>query len=106
MTIYSVSITLVGDCEAEWLTWMQSVHIADVLKTGCFRRCMVNRIVEPLVPGEASFVLQYECESADDYEVYRTQFAPRLQAEHTEKFAGRFRGARQLLRREFDMQVD
>jgi hypothetical protein len=106
MTIYSVSITLLGDCEAEWLAWMRTVHVPDVVNTGCFKRCTISRVVEPAVPGEASFVMQYECDSPDDYERYRTEFAPRLQKEHSEKFAGRFRGARQLLQRECDVQAD
>ena len=43
------------------------------------------------------YVMQYHCQSLEEYHRYRDNFAPALQKEHSDRFAGRFRGARQLL---------
>jgi hypothetical protein len=46
---------------------------------------------------EPIYVLQYECRSLQAYHHYRDNFAPALQKDHTDRFAGRFRGSRQEL---------
>ena len=96
MIIYSVTITIDPAIEQEWLDWMQRVHVPDVLRTGCFTDCHIHKVLE--VEGdEPVYVLQYRCASFDDYQRYRTQFAPALQQDHTARYAGRFRGSRQIL---------
>ena len=94
MIIYSVTITIRASIEGEWLDWMKSVHIPDVLRTGCFSECRVHKIVEA---EELSYVLQYSCPSLEEYHRYRDNFAPALQKEHTDRYSGLFRGSRQLL---------
>lgn len=94
--LYQVTITLQSHREAEWLDWMGRVHLPDVLKTGCFTRCAFAKAMEP-AGDEVTYVIRYDCASAEVYERYRTEFAPDLQQEHTVKFAGSFRSSRLLL---------
>jgi hypothetical protein len=102
MIIYSVSITLLSRIESEWLAWMKGVHVPDVMRTGCFTHCSMSKVLEP--PGdEVTYQLQYSCNSLDDYQRYRDTYAPGLQKEHSEKFAGAFRGSRQILEEVFRM---
>jgi hypothetical protein len=96
MIIYSVTITIDAAIEQEWLDWMRRVHVPDVLRTGCFSKCQIHRIVDAAHP-EPAYVLQYRCASLDEYHRYRDNFAPALQKDHTERYAGRFRGSRQVL---------
>ena len=96
MIIYSVTITIAGSIESEWVDWMNRVHVPDVLRTGCFLECRTYKAVGS--EGEDPvYVLQYQCRSVEEYHRYRDNFAPALQKEHSERFAGRFRGSRQLL---------
>ncbi|MBL8824670.1 MAG: DUF4286 family protein [Planctomycetia bacterium] len=94
MIFYRVTIILQPGIESEWVNWMQQVHIPDVLKTGYFEQCRMFRELEA---SEPTFVMEYQCRSLEDYQRYREQHAPALQKEHTERYAGRFRGTRQLL---------
>ena len=96
MILYRVEITIAAEIESEWLDWMNRVHIPDVLRTGCFSECRTYKVIDS-DRAEPIYVLQYECQSLDDYHRYRENFAPALQKEHSDRFAGRFRGARQLL---------
>jgi hypothetical protein len=96
MIIYSVSITLQPSVESEWLEWMRSVHIPDVLRTGCFVQCHIYKVAEQAA-DEPSYVMQYRCASLADYQRYRDNFAPALQKDHTDRFSGRFRASRQIL---------
>ncbi len=95
--MYSVQIAVQKSIESEWLEWMNGVHVPDVLRTGCFEACRIYRVLEAASDEEASYALQYHCNSLDDYHRYRDNFAPALQKDHTERFAGRFRASRQIL---------
>src|SRR4249920_3907431 len=96
MIVYSVTITIEASVEGEWIQWMKTAHIPDVLRTGCFLECRICKAVG--AEGEDPvYVMQYSCRSLEEYHRYRDNFAPALQKEHSDRFAGRFRGARQLL---------
>ena len=96
MFIYNVTITIQASIEAEWVDWMNKVHVPDVLRTGCFSGCRIHKVVSS-EEEEPSYVMQYQCRSIEEYHRYRDTFAPALQKEHTDRFAGKFRGSRQLL---------
>lgn len=96
MIIYSVEITLDAGAELEWLDWMKRVHVPDVVRTGCFSECHIYKVIDPTAT-EPVYVMQYQCPSVEEYHRYRDSFAPAIQKEHSDRFAGRFRGSRQLL---------
>jgi hypothetical protein len=96
MIIYSVTIAIQASVESEWINWMNKIHVPDVLKTGCFSECRINKVLGSETE-EPTYVLQYDCELIEDYHRYRDSFAPALQKDHTDRFAGRFRASRQLL---------
>ena len=96
MIIYSVTINLDPAIESEWIEWMKTVHVPYVLRTGCFIDCRIHEVLES-ADSERIYVLQYQCRSLGDYHRYRDNFAPALQKDHTDRYAGRFRGSRQIL---------
>ena len=96
MIIYSVTITIQPGIEAEWIEWMKKVHVPDVLRTGSFSECRIHKVLGP-ESDEPTYVMQYHCRSLEEYHRYRDNFAPALQKDHTDRFAGKFRGSRQLL---------
>lgn len=96
MILYCVSITIDADIESEWVDWMNRIHVPDVVSTGCFTECSIYKVVESEAV-DPSYVMQYHCPSLQEYHRYQDNFAPALQKEHSDKFAGRFRGVRQLL---------
>jgi hypothetical protein len=96
MIVYSVTITIQSEVETQWRDWMKDVHIPDVLRTGCFHECSMYKMREP-VGAQPSYVMQYRCQSLEDYHRYRETFAPALQKEHADKFSGRFTAFRLVL---------
>jgi len=96
MIIYQVTISLEASIEAEWIEWMKRTHIPDVLRTGCFSECRIGKAVGS-EGDEVTYVMQYSCRSLEDYHRYRDNFAPALQKDHSDRFGGCFRGARQVL---------
>ncbi len=94
--IYSVTVQVDSALAAEWLGWMRSVHIPEVLATGCFRRCTVGQVLEPRVGHREAFVLEYEATSGEALQEYRARHAEALQRAHTERYAGRFEASRSV----------
>jgi hypothetical protein len=95
MFIYNVTVTLEESIHNEWLAWMKEVHIPDVMKTGLF---VENKICKLLTEElETTYAIQYTFNAMDDLRKYQKEFAPKLQAEHKEKFKDKFAAFRTVL---------
>jgi hypothetical protein len=96
MIIYNVTLSVDEDVAVEWLQWMKTVHIPDVMATGLF---LDNRICRVLAEEEGglTYAVQYTCADMATYERYKSEHAPRLQAETQRKYGGRFAAFRTLL---------
>lgn len=96
MLIYNVTVQVEQEIAGEWLSWMQRVHIPEVLATGYFRAHRLLRLVDDRNDVQ-TFAVQYECESPEHLAAYQSRSAPALQAAHTERYKGRFVAFRTLL---------
>src|SRR5260221_7279039 len=97
MILYVVSIKIQQSVHDDWMKYMQQVHIPDVMKTGCFTNCVLSRVLEPASEqGWTAYSIQYACDSLENYQRYRQEFAVGLQEEHTRRYAGKFRAEREV----------
>jgi hypothetical protein len=94
--LYNVTINIDDSVHDEWLHWMKTVHIPDVMATGFFIENRVARILAEEEGGKA-YSIQYTLKSMNDYDAYQAQHAPRLQNEHTQRYNGKFGAFRTLL---------
>ena len=95
MIIYNVTVSLLDPTiHEEWLNWMKTKHIPDVMDTGCF---LSNKICKLLADGEITYAIQYTCKDLATLEKYQTEFSPSLQEEHKKKYKGKFGAFRSLL---------
>jgi hypothetical protein len=97
MLIYSVTINVDEDIHDEWLGWMSSEHIPDVIATRCFSDYRMYRILSPETEDGETYVIQYRCDTVEDYERYQIEHAAILQSEHKDKYGGRFTAFRTLM---------
>ncbi len=96
MIIYNVTINIENDVREEWLNWMKTVHIPDVMATGHF---LENKICKVLVDEEqgTTYSIQYTCANMETLKEYQTKHSPRLQKEVSDKFPNKFVAFRTLL---------
>lgn len=95
MIVYSISVTVKNTIVREWLDWMQTEHIPEVMKTGYFMNFkLMKEIIPSIDMNETSITINYELKSIDDYYKYAETFAPTLQQKHHEKFSGKFKASR------------
>tara|TARA_A200000113_G_C8722227_1_gene308756 strand:+ start:133 stop:453 length:321 start_codon:yes stop_codon:yes gene_type:complete len=89
MIIYNVTLSLDESIEQEWLSWMRTKHIPDVMETGSFRECKLSRLLGEEQGGKAYSVM-YVAFSQDHLDSYQKVHSAALQEEHTLRFQGKF----------------
>lgn len=94
--IYSVTVKINNEVETEWLQWMKSVHIPEVMATGYFLENRICRVIGESDDG-TSYNIQYLCSNMKDLHEYQVKHAQRLQADHTERYKDKFVAFRTLL---------
>lgn len=97
MFLYNVTIGIDPSVEKEWLHWMKTEHILDVLNTGMFVTAKIYKVLHESEDGTISYSTQYFAESLDHVEKYLEQFAPALREEINKRFAGKHIAFRTLL---------
>lgn len=87
MILYSVTVNIEPDIEQEWLTYMKSKHIPQVLATGMFIEHKMFKLLNAESENQGiTYSVQYFLESMDHLERYLDEFAPPLIEEHFLKY--------------------
>jgi len=94
MILYNVTVTVQEATYAEWISWMKSKHIPDVLATGLFEYCEISRHLHVGSESEVTVTFSYGLESLENLEAYQKNFAAILQEEHTKRYSGKFKAGR------------
>jgi hypothetical protein len=96
MILYNVTVSIDPAISDEWLEWMRSKHIPDVMATGCFVESRLSR-VHGEEEGGVTYSVMYLSPSQEQIDEYREIHAPALQKDHSERYSGRFAAFRTLL---------
>lgn len=80
MVIYNVTVNIDSDVEADWIQWMQEVHIPEVMSTGFFQEHRLMRMLSEVEDATGkTYAIQYMANSLDELETYLNTSAPKLQ---------------------------
>ncbi len=95
--MYIVYCIVDEDISQDWETWMEETHIPEVLETGCFSSCAMTRDEDADTESARGFRMIYRLPSLRAFEQYQSEFAPGLQADHNERYAGQVSARRDVL---------
>jgi hypothetical protein len=90
MVLYNVTVKVDCDIADEWVNWMKSKHIPDVMETGVFVDSKLLKLVGMNEADGVTYAVQYFCDSFEDLEKYKMQYAPALQQEHADRYKDKF----------------
>ncbi len=96
MILYNVTVKITKAIHDDWLEWMKTVHIPDVLNTGLFIDNQICRIIED-DPEGVTYAIQYKCADMETFQNYQTNFAKKLQEEHTNRYRNQYVAFRTLM---------
>jgi hypothetical protein len=97
MFLYNVTIGIDTAIEQEWMHWMKTQHIPDVLQTGMFVEYKMYKVLHDANDGTTSYCVQYFAHTLENVVHYLKEFAPALVEEHRAKFKDRHVAFRTLL---------
>lgn len=97
MLLYNVTVKIEKDTASEWLEWMRTVHIPDVLNTQQFTGSRISKLLDQPDDDDPTYVIQYECESMEQFNHYISIFAPALRDEFNTRYKDRFVAFRTLM---------
>lgn len=95
--LYNVTIKIESSLHQDWLNWMTSVHIPDVLSTGCFENFRLTRILGDDDEHGVGFAIQYTARDMDTFNIYQQRYAKALQKEHTDRYLNQYIAFRTLM---------
>lgn len=98
MIIYNVTVNVEEDIHTEWLDWMKTVHIPEVMATGLFIESKMLALISRQ-EGETGFTyaIQYKTDSLEKYFNYRDEFGPSLQKKTLDKYGNKVLAFRTLM---------
>ena len=81
MFVYNITLKIENKYIQEWMDWVKTVQIPDILATGCFYEYRFYELMEIEEEDGRTFVLQFLAHSKSDYnrykEIHHTSFRRR-----------------------------
>jgi hypothetical protein len=97
MIIYNVTINIENQVHDDWLEWMKSIHIPDVMRTGIFSEYKMLKVLNDDQSGGQTYSVQYSCATMERFKQYEDIYAPILRNEVIKRYGNKFIAFRTLL---------
>lgn len=89
MLLYNVTVGIDKDLEAEWLNWMKSYYLPEVMKSNVFLSYRLYKVLTHEDEGSVSFSIQYFSDDIQKIVYYLNNQGKTLSEEHRAKFKDR-----------------
>lgn len=87
MYIYNVTVNVDESIEKQWLNWMQTKHIKEILATKKFTSARLVKVLIDEQMGGVTYSVQYFAPSKEHLEAYYTEHATAFREEGLKLFA-------------------
>lgn len=90
MIIQNITYSINKDLEQDFLNWMQSVHIQNVMITGFPKSFKVMRLLTEVENGGATFSVQYNFDTMNNFEIFENEYFDDLNYEVDKRYRGKY----------------
>ncbi|MDF2156368.1 DUF4286 family protein [Algoriphagus sp. CAU 1675] len=97
MILYNITINVASDIEEDFIQWMKSTHIPEVMATGIFTEHKFLRLLHESEDGSTNYAIQYFTHSLDHMQEYENKYAASLRAKTQERYKDKALAFRTLL---------
>lgn len=97
MILYNITINVSPDIEQDFISWMKTTHIPEVLETGIFNDHKFFRLIHDTEDGSTNYCIQYFTENLKLMMEYESKHAPGLRAKTQERYKDKAIAFRTLL---------
>ena len=88
MIIYNITVSVEESIKSDWLNWMTTEHIPQVMSCGLFTKAKVSKIITE-VDTNHTFAVAYSCLTINHLHQYQVNFAQELQREHKARYGNK-----------------
>ncbi len=86
MIIYNVTVQIDHAVHDDWVDWMKTVHIPDVMATGYFEDHQMARVLMQDESAGVTYAVQYTCPDMATLQQYSAKAAPALQRDALQRY--------------------
>jgi hypothetical protein len=97
MIIYNVTVNIEKSVHDDWLNWMKTSHIPDIMRTGMFTEYRILKVLGDDESGGHTYSVQYTCETFEKFRQYEDIYAPSFRGESISRYKDKFVAFRTLL---------
>ena len=97
MILYNITINVTSDIEQDFISWMKSTHIPEVLATGMFIEHRFYRLLHESEDGSINYSIQFFTETMEKMMEYERNHAPALRTKTRERYQDKAVSFRSLL---------
>jgi hypothetical protein len=97
MIIFNITVNISYAAEKEWLQYMKTVHIPEILATKLPLECKLLRLLTEIENEGSTYTSQFTFRTMEDFLAYQTHFQADLQERHHALFNGQYVSFRTLL---------
>tara|TARA_R110000751_G_scaffold227872_3_gene329658 strand:+ start:232 stop:558 length:327 start_codon:yes stop_codon:yes gene_type:complete len=87
MIIYNITVNIDDSVHDEWLEWIKTEHIPQVLGTGKFEKATFSQVLVEEDMGGKTYSIQFRSYSREALNAYYKEDADRFSQEGLKKFA-------------------
>jgi hypothetical protein len=89
MLVYNVTAKVDWSIHDEWVQWMLTEHMPELVNTGCFTNTSLLRILEIDEEDGPTYAAQYFAENKENYDRYVKEYAPTVRKKYNDKWGDR-----------------
>lgn len=97
MILYNITTNVTPDIEGDFVQWMKSVHIPEVMDTGIFLENKFYKLLHESEDGSINYSIQFFTESIEKMMEYEHHYAIGLRAKTRERYQDKAVSFRSLL---------
>jgi len=97
MIIYNITMKLEKQIAEDWLQWMLSEHINDILETKCFVDFKLVRLLDVDDSEGPTYAVQYFAESKSDFNRYIQLHSSEMRKRSFDKWGDKFVAFRSVM---------
>jgi len=90
MIIYNVTVKTEKEIAKDYLKWLKEEHLADMMSTGLFSDYRLCRLMDEGESDGVTFVIQFHCDSIENYQSYVEEHAPGMRKKSLDRFSNKF----------------
>jgi len=96
MIIYNITVSVEENITRDWLNWMITEHIPEMMSCGIFTKGQINRVIAK-EDSNNTFAISYNCASMKDLHDYQIKFSADLQEKHIARYGDKIVAFRTIM---------